>query len=202
MRGWRAAGLFGLIVALAAAPVDAQDVPQPQPPQRSAILTLDTDALYARTRFGKALRAATDQEAEALKAESRRIDASLETEERALTDRRAGMTQAEFRPLAEAFDKKVEALRTGQEEKSRVFAAKRDTAQQQFLQAVAPILGDYMVAQGAAAIVDKAAIVVSLGAIDITDEIIAQIDLKLGDGAATPLKPGVVPLNDGTPATP
>lgn len=192
--GWVVAVVLGLL----SPPLWAQDVSQP----RSAILTLDQDALFARTKFGKALITAAEQEATALKAENRSIDATLEAEERSLTDRRAGLPLAEFRVLADAFDNKVEGLRAAQDAKSAAFSAKRDLAQQQFFQAVAPIIGDYMVAQGASAIVNKAAIVVSLGSIDITDEVIVQIDAKLGDGAATPLIPGVVPQNDGAPVAP
>ena len=192
--GWGVAMMLGLL----AAPGLAQDAN----PVRSAILTIDQDALFQRTLFGKAMTAAAEQEAEALKQENRRIDAELEAEERALTDRRAGMPLAEFRALADAFDNKVEALRTAQDAKSAAFIAKRDSTQQKFFQTVAPMIGDYMVQQGASAIVSQAAIVVSLGAIDITDEVIAQIDEKLGDGSTVPALPGVRPQNDAVPAAP
>lgn len=192
--GWGLAVMLGLI----AAPVAAQDVSQP----RSAILTIDQDALFNRTMFGKAMIAAAEQEAAAIKEESRGIDAALEAEERSLTDRREGMPLEEFRALADAFDNKVEALRTAQDAKSAAFIAKRENAQQQFFQTVAPMIGDYMVEQGASAIVSQAAIVVSLGAIDITDEVIARIDEKLGDGSIPAFVPGVLPPNDAAPVTP
>ena len=192
--GWAVAVMF----ALMAIPAAAQEPTQP----RSPILTIDQDALFNRTLFGKAMIAAAEQEAEVLKLESRAIDTALEAEERSLTDRRAGMPLTEFRALADAFDNKVEALRTAQDAKSAAFIAKRETTQQQFFQTVAPMIGDYMVEQGASAIVSQAAIVVSLGTIDITDEVVARIDQKLGDGSATPLLPGQVPMTDGAPAAP
>ena len=95
----------------------------------------------------------------------------------------ATMTAQAFRPLAEAFDKKANELRTAQDAKSNALAKSRDADRQAFFQAVAPILGDYMVERGAVAILDKSAIVVSLGAIDITKEVIIRIDTKLGDGS-------------------
>ena len=192
--GWGLAVVLGLM----ASPVLAQEVSQP----RSAILTIDQDALFNRTMFGKAMIAAAEQEAAAIKEESRGIDAALEAEERSLTDRREGMPLEEFRALADAFDNKVEALRTAQDAKSAAFIAKRENAQQQFFQTVAPMIGDYMVEQGASAIVSQAAIVVSLGAIDITDEVIARIDEKLGDGSIPAFVPGVLPPNDAAPVTP
>ena len=181
MRG-RWAGLLLALTLGQTAPGFAQSADAARP----AILTLDQDALFARSKFGQALTRDFEAEAEALKAQSRDIDTRLEAEERALTDRRATLPPAEFRPLAEAFDQKVEALRAAQDAKARAFAQKRDEGKARFIQIVGPILGDYMVAQGAFAIVNRAAIVVSLGAIDITDEVIAEIDAKLGDGSTLP----------------
>ncbi len=200
---WRQiGGMLAVLMALCAASAAAQVAAQDASPAKSAILTIDQDALFERTLYGQAVRAAAEQEAEALKVENRAIDAALEAEERSLTDRRAGMPLPEFRALADAFDTKVEALRTAQDAKFDAYIARRDSAQQQFFQTVAPMIGDYMVTLGASAIINQAAIVVSLGAIDITDEVIAQIDAKLGDGSTlaptTPPAPAPAPA----PATP
>lgn len=194
----RMAGGLSVLAALCGTPATAQDAGQGATLPKSSILTIDQDALFERTLYGQALRAAADQEAEALKVENRAIDAALEAEERTLTDRRAGMPLQEFRALADAFDNKVEALRTAQDAKSDAYIARRDSAQQQFFQTVAPMIGDYMVTLGASAIINQAAIVVSLGAIDITDEVIAQIDAKLGDGST--LAPNAPPEPTPAPA--
>ena len=187
MRHWAGIGLaLGLWLA---APAFAQTTPEVRP----SILTVDQDALFAGSQFGQALTRAFEAEAEQLKAESTNIDTQLGREERDLTERRATMTSAEFRPLAEAFDKKVTALRVAQDAKARALAQKRDDGKNRFIQTVGPILGDYMVKQGAFAIVNRAAIVVSLGTIDITDEVIAEIDAKLGDGSVLPADPPADP---------
>ena len=161
--------------------------------QKTAIVTLDQDQLYLGTQYGRALQAKFESESAALLAENRKIDAALEAEERELTTKRATMTAQDFRPLAEAFDTKANDLRKAQDVKSTELAKSRDADRQAFFQAVAPILGDYMVERGAVAILDKSAIVVSLGSIDITKEVIARIDTRLGDGS----KPA-----DPTPAAP
>lgn len=155
-------------------------------PQRPAILTLDQDALFSRSLFGQALRLKISQEAADVEAETRRIDAALEVEERALTDRRPTMPAADFRILAEAFDTKVKNLRATREEAATALREKEAAARQEFITSVTKIIGDYMVEQGAVAIVDKKLIIVSLTALDITTEIIAQIDAKLGDGSLLP----------------
>ena len=161
--------------------------------QKTAIVTLDQDQLYLGTQYGRALQAKFESESAALLAENRKIDAGLEAEERDLTTKRTTMTAQDFRPLAEAFDTKANDLRKAQDVKSTELAKSRDADRQAFFQAVAPILGDYMVERGAVAILDKSAIVVSLGSIDITKEVIARIDTRLGDGS----KPA-----DPTPAAP
>ena len=185
----RRAGLWLALALCLAGPALAQTSAEVRPP----ILTVDQDALFARSQFGQALTRSFEAEAEALKAENTGIDSQLETEERLLTERRASLSAEEFRPLAEAFDKKVEALRSAQDAKARAFGQRRDEGKQRFIQTVGPILGDYMVQQGAFAIVNRAAIVVSLGAIDITDEVIAAIDAKLGDGSTVPPEPAPTP---------
>lgn len=163
--------------------------------QKTAIVTLDQDQLYLGTQYGRALQAKFESESAALLAENRKIDAGLEAEERELTTKRTTMTAQDFRPLAEAFDTKANDLRKAQDVKSTELAKSRDADRQAFFQAVAPILGDYMVERGAVAILDKSAIVVSLGSIDITKEVIARIDTRLGDGSkpADPTPAGPIP---------
>ncbi len=151
---------------------------------KSSIVTLDQEQLFSGTRYGRALQAAFEQQTAALVAENRKIDAALEAEERDLTDRRATMAPEEFRPLADAFDVKANGLRSAQEAKSRDLSRLREQQRQDFFNTIGPIIGDYMVARGAVAVLDKAGVIVSLGSIDITKEVIAQIDARLGDGPA------------------
>jgi len=169
-----------------AGPLAAQSVVQ-----KSAVVTLDQERLFTDTLYGRAVQARFEAESAALLAENRKIDAALEAEERELTDKRSTMDAAGFQPLAEAFDKKANDLRTAQDAKSRDLTRRRDEDRQKFFAAIAPIMGDYMVERGAVAILDKAAIVVSLGSIDITDGVIARIDARLGDGstASSPSAP-------------
>lgn len=196
----QAAGLvLALLLASPAAAVAQSTAPSVV--QKTAIVTLDQEQMFLGTQFGRALQAKFEAESAALLAENRNIDAALEAEERSLTDKRASMTSQEFRPLAEAFDKKANALRRTQDGKSGDLAKSRDMDRQAFFQAVAPILGDYMVERGAVAILDKSAIVVSLGAIDITKEVITRIDTRLGDGSK-PAAPNPPPPNPPAPNPP
>jgi Skp family chaperone for outer membrane proteins len=169
---------------LAAQTTAASDVPSVV--QKTSVVTLDQEKLFSATKYGLALQKQFEAETLALQTENRKIDGELEAEERSLTEKRATMDAASFRPLAEAFDKKANDLRNAQDAKSRDLTKRRDANRQKFFQTIAPILGDYMVERGAVVILDKSAIVVSLGSIDITDEAIARINEKLGDGSTLP----------------
>lgn len=162
---------------------------QTGPLQQSAVVTLDQERLQKETKFGAALALAFEKDSQALVAENRKIDTALEAEERELTDKRETLPAHEFSVLADAFDVKANDLRDAQEAKSRELNRRREQDRAWFFQNIAPILGDYMVERGAVAILDKAAVVVSLGSIDITEGAIQRIDEKLGDGSSLPGKP-------------
>jgi Skp family chaperone for outer membrane proteins len=172
-------GAVAMAVCLPAAPLFAQDAA----PLVSPILTLDQDALYARSQYGQALRARLNEAFIKVEAESRRIDAELEAEERALTVQRGQMSQAEFAPLAAAFDEKVRKLRAENAAAADSLRQKEQEGRQEFIATAAQIIGDYMVERGAVAIIDKDSVIVSLLGLDVTDEVVERIDTALGAGA-------------------
>lgn len=182
-RVWLAS--LGLVLALLAGAARAQDLPLGQ--SLVPILTLNQDRLFTESAFGKALLAENDAETAALEAENRKIEAQLEQEERDLTARRASLSAAEFQPLAEAFNLKVEDIRAAQEAKSRALVRAREDGRQTFFNAALPVLGQLMQEMGAYAILNSDAIILSFNRIDVTDEAIARLDAVLGsDGQAAP----------------
>jgi Skp family chaperone for outer membrane proteins len=169
-------------------------------PPTMAVLTLDQDRLFTGSRFGAKSIEELEVQARALQAENRRIEGDLETEEKSLTERRAGMTPEAFRAEAEAFDAKVKGIRSAQEAKARDLAAQRDAARQRFLQASAPVLAQILRERGAVAILDRSAIVLSFDRADVTDLAIARIDAILLDGTAQPQPAPAVPAPAPAPA--
>ena len=180
----RAQVLAALLVAAAASPALSQGEAPVMGDLRSQIATIQPDQLFARTAYGQAMQARGAEAANALQEENRRIETALEAEERALTDRRRSMAPEAFRTLAEAFDTKVEGIRTAQEAKSRTLKRQAEEDRQRFFETALPVLADLMGEIGAVALLDKAGIVLSLEAIDITDRAVARIDAVLGDGSS------------------
>jgi Skp family chaperone for outer membrane proteins len=170
------------VAALTASPVSAQQLGLP----RSAILTIESDRLYAESAFGRRIARETEADSAVLAAENRRIEGELTAEEQALTRRRPDMEPDAFRMLADAFDTKVQQIRRAQDAKARALALRRDESQVAFLQAARPILADLMRDTGASVILERASVFLSANATDVTDLAIARIDAAIGDGATVP----------------
>ncbi len=161
--------------------VAAQDAPATDTPAAasSVILTINQDRLFTESAFGKASLERERRAAMALDAENKKIEADLITEEQDLTTRRATLPAAEFAALATAFDTKVEGIRDEQDAKVRALALARDEDRKAFLRKVGPILGELMGEKGASVILDKSIVILSLTAIDVTEEAITRVDAVL-----------------------
>jgi Skp family chaperone for outer membrane proteins len=171
-------------------PVQAQAPAQTQAaPVRSPLLVIEFDVLYAQSAFGLASAARTEAERAALLAENRTLEAALETEERDLTARRATLSAADFRALAEAFDQKAEGIRAAQQAKDRAISDAAQADQARFLQAAAPVLVQLMADSGAVAILDKDTVFLSFDVIDVTARAIPLVDAAIGDGTTVPAPP-------------
>lgn len=185
-----AAAVLASVAALA--PAAAQQAPTTDSglsaaPVQTPVLVIRQDRLFGTSAFGKASQARLDAASAALIAENRRIEGELEAEERALTDRRATLPTAEFRVLADAFDEKVERICAEQDAKSRELARSRDEDRQRFIESALPVLAELLRDRGAAVIIDQQAVFLSIDTVDITDEAVARIDARIGDGSGAPL---------------
>lgn len=181
----RVAALLALLAALAL-PVPAALAQQANPPQ---LLTLDQDRLYSDSLYGKALEAKSLAATQALAAENRKIEADLAAEEAALTEQRKQVSPEAFQSLADAFDVKVEKIRAEQEAKATALKTDRDAGRQQFFDAAVPVLAELMRQQGAYAILNHDAVILSFDSIDMTSGAIAELDARLGDGSQPPQPP-------------
>ena len=80
----------------------------------------------------------------------------------------------------------VERIRNEQDAKSLDLARARDEDRQAFFRAAVPVLGQLLSDKSAVAIIDKQALILSLSAIDITDEAIARVDAALAPATDAP----------------
>mgnify|MGYP001025506723 FL=1 len=185
--------IYTLVFALfGAAPLAAQQTPAENQLERgsvvSPILTIDSERAFIDSAFGRRVAAEVEAESEKLVTENRRIEADLEAEEQELTELRKTLPAGEFRLLADAFDAKVQETRAAQAAKGRALNARVGKEEDVFRNAAAPVLERLMRDAGAAVILERRSVYVSLNAIDITADAIALLDETLGSGA-TPKQP-------------
>ncbi len=145
------------------------------------ILTLNQERLFDESVFGQRMQEEIDSAYQTLAAENRQIEAELEAEERRLTELRPTLPPEEFRPLAEAFDRRVTEIRRTQDGKSREIAARNDEAVQTFMQTALPVLAAIMEENRAEIIIESRSVFVAAQRIDITDEARERIDAALRD---------------------
>lgn len=188
--GRRRSGSAGTLLAVVAAlvlggQVQSQEAVAP-PSTPAPLLTLDQDRFFLESDFGRAVIERERNATAALEQENKRIEAELVAEEQALTEQRKTLSPEEFTARAEAFDQKVERIRAEQDSKARALTDARETDRQEFLKSAGPVLGELLGELKAAAILDKNLVIVSLSAIDITDEAIAKLNESLAKPDAEP----------------
>lgn len=180
------AGLVGLALSMAG-PVMAQQFPLPAPGQfRSPVLTIDADRLFGETMFGARVLAEVSAATDALAAENRLIETTLQGEVDSLTARRPTMSVVDFRAAADAFDGRVQRIRQEQDAKEAGLQQALAQGREAFLAAATPVLGQLMVDSGAVVILDRRTVFLGVGLVDITGEAVAAIDAAIGDGSDLP----------------
>ena len=137
---------------------------------------LDQDRLLRESELGQeildGIRAA---EAE-LEAENQQYFDQLATEERALTDARASLTPEEFRARADAFDARVESIRSERAQASQALARWSEGEAQRFFDAALPVLVQMMNERGILALLKPDTLILGSDMLDVTDDAIALLD--------------------------
>ncbi|WP_367647014.1 OmpH family outer membrane protein [Ruegeria arenilitoris] len=160
-------------------PLAAQQLGVPQ----SGVLTISSDRIFTESAFGRRVFDEIEAESAALAAENERIVAELSREEKELTQKREVLSPEEFRPLAEAFDRKVQSHREGQRAKLDALARRSDEARNQFFELAQPVLIDLLRETGASLIIERSNVFLSSDASDVTAIAIRRIDAAIGDGS-------------------
>lgn len=157
-------------------------------PDAPAIRTVDQDQLYFESRFGQRVQNQIAAASQALEAENQRLVAELSSREMELTERRADLSPAEFRELADAFNARAEAVRNEQERKSREIVLFQEAEQLRFFEAAGPLLNTLLAEVGGSVLVDARFVLIAADEVDLTDLAIARINDVLGDGADEPAR--------------
>lgn len=170
-------------------------IPSPEEAAESApILTLDQEVLYLSSAWGLRAQARLEAKGEEVTAENDRLTQLLSSEEARLTEQRSTLPAAEFRELAESFDIRATRIRRERAQAVQDLNAWAEADRAAFFRAALPVMGQVMQDRGAVAVLDRRTIFVSLDAIDVTEQLVAALDDRIGDGE------GVVPLPEPPPS--
>jgi Skp family chaperone for outer membrane proteins len=182
MRGLGLALCLALGVTLAPArPVLAEDAPSVL--DAMGVVVLDERRLFSDSRFGRRVLSETQAAVDALIAENKGIEAELEREERALADQREGMEPQAFRALADAFDARVTAQRRERAEREQAITARVQEEERRFQSFANTVLAEMAQEAGLVAVLSSQGLIFHRPQIDITDDLIARIDARYGDGS-------------------
>ena len=191
-------GVCVVLMVLGATPIAAQE----RVAQSTAILTIDSDRMFLNSDFGVRVAREIEQRGNELATENRQIELELAEAEQELTDRRATMTPEEFRPLADAFDARVQTSRQTQTAKSRALNELLEQEREVFLRAAGPVLQALMAEVGASVVLDRRTVFISANSSDITARAIERLNATLGEGMDISLPEQVPAPQEQAPASP
>lgn len=164
----------------------------------SPVLTLDQDALFAGSAFGKRVQQELERDRAALAQENRRIEAELVQEELALTEQRESTPADVFADFANAFDRKVQEVRETQDVKSIQLQQRLDRERQAFLGQAGRVIAELVRRRGGIVVIDRNVILLSFEGVDITEDAITAIDAAIGSGSSQKLAPPAPLQRPGT----
>ncbi|WP_370343052.1 OmpH family outer membrane protein [Pararhodobacter marinus] len=155
---------------------------------------LDQDRLLRESELGQEILAGIRAAEAELEAENQFYFDQLAAEERALTEARAGLTPEEFRTRADAFDARVESIRSERAQASQALARWSEGEAQRFFDAALPVLVQMMNDRGILALLKPDTLILGSDMLDVTSDAIALLDASgTGIGDDAPEAPGDSP---------
>lgn len=163
------------------------ETPEPRQGQTAPqIMTIDPEAVFARSGWGLRVQTELDRRGREIAAENDRLADQFSAEEQKLTTLRATLSAEEFRKRADEFDKRVVEVRRERDGVARQFQEEVDEERAAFFRAALPVLAQLMKERGATVVLDQRAIFVSAQSADVTDALIERFDEVVGPGPAVP----------------
>ncbi len=188
--GPSAAQVGGAIAAPGAPSAPAQTTAGDGQAPAPSIITINQQALFMRSHWGRRVQAEADAQSVQIEAENDRLVSQFAAEEQALTALRGSLPPDEFRARADEFDKRVVAVRRERDTMKVALQADAENERAAFFRAALPVLAQVMQERGAVVVLDQSAIFVAAQSIDVTDLLIERLDREIGAGPAQPAPSG------------
>jgi len=146
------------------------------------VASINRDALFSNSAYGKALLAEISAQQKLLVVENDRLHTDLEREERELTELRKQIPALEFTPLAKSFDAKANQIRREQGEKLDALNKQLDGARFTFFRQAETVIRNIMIERGIVYVLNEQAILMSTGEGNITADVIQRLDVLFASG--------------------
>lgn len=192
LRANRAVAAFCALLASGAAFAQDVTVPEVQTGQgvsqsgtqtRAAALQLPIiafshDKVLAKSVLGRAVEQRFEAMRLELSDENESVAASLEQEEKELSDLKASLSKEEFATRADAFDLKVTGIRAVQKEKLDAIQSVYDQGIRTFESNLVKVLEEIAIELNALAVFELQQLYLRSRSIDVTDEVIRRLDAR------------------------
>lgn len=149
-----------------------------------AIMTIDQNAVFLRSDWGKRATTTTETRMRQINAENERLVSQFAAEEQELTLLRTTLPPDEFRARADEFDQRVSQARRDTENLNSRFEAEFQAERAAFFRAALPVLARIMRERGALVVLDQSAIFVAAQSVDVTEDLIQRVNAEVGAGPA------------------
>jgi Skp family chaperone for outer membrane proteins len=174
------------LVSLTGAPFVASTALSAGP---AVILIIDTEAVFAQSKVGQSIRTQFQEQAKKLQAEGAKTEATLQADEKKLSDERALLSQEDFQKKIQALQKRVVDYQQSMQEKSQALQLGVQQANAKVEVALRPIFAEIMKEKGGTVLFDQSVIVAGGSDLDISAEVLKRLNEKMTTIEVKPVSP-------------
>lgn len=153
----------------------------------AVILIVNTEQIFSQAKVGISIRDQIQGMAKKLQAEDKRGQEAIEAEAKKLTEQRALLSQEDFKKKIEELQKKDEAHQRKMRQKGQELQLGANKARAEVEAAIRPIFQNIMEKNGATILLDQSVVLAGGVDLDVTAEVLKQLDAKLATVTVKPV---------------
>ncbi len=155
----------------------------------AVILIVNTQQIFAQSKVGVSIRTQLQDQAKKLQAEDKKGQAAVQAEAKALSDQRSLLSPEDFKKKVQALEEKENDRQAKMRAKGEALQLGVNKARQEVEAAIRPIFADVMKKNGATLLLDQSVVLAGGVDLDITDDVLKQLDEKLKTVVVKPVAP-------------
>jgi Skp family chaperone for outer membrane proteins len=155
----------------------------------AVILIVNTQQIFAQSKVGVSIRTQLQDQAKKLQAEDKKGQAAVQAEAKALSDQRSLLSPEDFKKKVQALEEKENDRQNKMRAKGEALQLGVNKARQDVEAAIRPIFADVMKKNGATLLLDQSVVLAGGVDLDVTDDVLKQLDEKLKTVVVKPVTP-------------